>query len=90
MREVLRTRREVANRDFTMHERTRVDDYRGRKDSALALHYLWRVGEAMVRRRVRFERVYARTEPVAPRGPHPGEQRRGGGRVPVAQGGRRG
>ncbi len=67
MREVLATGREVANRDFAMHERRRVDDYRGRKDSAVALHYLWRVGEAMVSRRERFERVYARTDRVAPR-----------------------
>lgn len=67
MRAVLRARREVANRDFAMHERTRIDSYRGRKDSALALHYLWRVGEAMVSRRVRFERVYALTERVAPK-----------------------
>src|SRR4029077_10023057 len=67
MREVLRTGREVANRDFAMHERQRVDHYRGRKDSALVLHYLWRIGEAMVTRRERFERVYARTDRVAPR-----------------------
>lgn len=67
MRDVLAAGREVANRDFAMHERRRVDDYRGRKDSAVALHYLWRVGEAMVTRRERFERVYARTERVAPR-----------------------
>jgi uncharacterized protein len=49
-----------------MGARTRVDDYRGRKDSALALHYLWRIGDAMVSRRERFERVYALTEAVAP------------------------
>jgi uncharacterized protein YcaQ len=49
-----------------MGDRVRIDDYRGRKDSALALHYLWRVGEAMVIRRDRFERVYALTEAVAP------------------------
>ena len=49
-----------------MSDRTRVDHYRGRKDSAVALHYLWRVGEAMVTRRDRFERVYALTEAVAP------------------------
>jgi uncharacterized protein YcaQ len=66
MRAVLRTGREVSNRDFEMRHRTRIDDYRGRKDSALALHYLWRVGEAMVTRRDRFERVYALTEAVAP------------------------
>ena len=66
MREVLRERGEVANRDFEMGARTRVDHYRGRKDSSLALHYLWRVGEVMVSRRERFERVYALTESVAP------------------------
>ena len=49
-----------------MHARTRIDDYRGRKDSALALHYLWRIGDVMVTRRERFERVYALTEAVAP------------------------
>jgi uncharacterized protein YcaQ len=67
MRHTLRKRRLVANRDFAMGDRTRVDHYRGRKDSAVALHYLWRVGEAMVARRDRFERVYAATERVAPR-----------------------
>ena len=66
MRAVLRSGREVSNRDFAMRDRTRIDNYRGRKDSALALHYLWRVGEAMVTRRDRFERVYALTEAVAP------------------------
>ena len=49
-----------------MGARTRVDHYRGRKDSALALHYLWRIGDAMIARRDRFERVYALTEAVAP------------------------
>jgi hypothetical protein len=66
MRAVLRSGREVSNRSFEMSDRKRIDDYRGRKDSALALHYLWRVGEAMVSRRDRFERVYALTEAVAP------------------------
>ncbi len=66
MRTILRSGREVSNRDFEMRHRTRIDDYRGRKDSALALHYLWRIGEAMVTRRERFERVYAATEAVAP------------------------
>jgi uncharacterized protein YcaQ len=66
MRAILGSGREVSNRDFEMRHRTRIDDYRGRKDSALALHYLWRVGEAMVTRRERFERVYAATEAVAP------------------------
>jgi uncharacterized protein YcaQ len=66
MREILHERGTVANRDFTMGARRRVDSYRGRKDSAVALYYLWRMGEAMVTRRDRFERVYAPTEAVAP------------------------
>ena len=66
MRVVLQERPEVGNRDFDPDDRARIDSYRGRKDSALALHYLWRKGEAMVARRERFERIYARTEAVAP------------------------
>ncbi len=66
MRRILATGREVSNRDFAMRDRRRVDDYRGRKDSAVVLHYLWRIGDAMVTRRERFERVYAVTESVAP------------------------
>ncbi len=66
MRRILATGREVSNRDFAMRDRRRVDDYRGRKDSAVVLHYLWRIGEAMVTRRERFERVYAATGSVAP------------------------
>jgi uncharacterized protein YcaQ len=67
MRELLGARRELSNRDFAMGARTRVNSYRGRKDSAIALYYLWRTGEAMVTRRDRFERVYAASASVAPR-----------------------
>lgn len=66
MRTVLQERGTVTNRDFAMATRTPVNSYRGRKDSALVLHYLWRIGDAMVSRRERFERVYAPTEAVAP------------------------
>jgi uncharacterized protein YcaQ len=67
VRQVLRERGEMTNRDFAMADRTRVDSYRGRKDSAIALYYLWRTGEAMVKRRSpTFERVYALSESVAP------------------------
>jgi hypothetical protein len=66
MRQVLAERGTVSNRHFAMGDRKRVDSYRGRKDSALALHYLWRIGDVMVSRRERFERVYALTEAVAP------------------------
>ncbi|OUM97336.1 MAG: hypothetical protein BAA04_03155 [Firmicutes bacterium ZCTH02-B6] len=66
MRQVLRERGTVSNRDFDMASRTRTNSYRGRKDSALALYYLWRTGEAMTHHRENFERVYALTEAVAP------------------------
>ena len=66
MRAALRERGLVANRDFAMSTRKRTDSYRGRKDSAVALYYLWRIGEAMVHHRERFERVYAPTEAIAP------------------------
>ena len=66
MRTILRERGVVSNRDFDMATRTRTQSYRGRKDSALALYYLWRTGEVMTHHRERFERVYALTETVAP------------------------
>jgi uncharacterized protein YcaQ len=66
MRAVLRERGTVSNRDFEMASRTRTQSYRGRKDSALALYYLWRTGEVMTHHRENFERVYALTETVAP------------------------
>jgi len=66
MRDILRQRGPVSNRDFEMATRTRTQSYRGRKDSALALYYLWRTGEVMTHHRENFERVYALTEAVAP------------------------
>jgi uncharacterized protein YcaQ len=66
MRAILRERGTVSNRDFAMSSRTRTQSYRGRKDSALALYYLWITGEVMTHHRERFERVYALTEAVAP------------------------
>ena len=66
MRAILRERGTVTNRDFAMSTRTRTQSYRGRKDSALALYYLWRIGEVMTHHRENFERVYALTEAVAP------------------------
>jgi uncharacterized protein len=66
MRAILNERGTVSNRDFAMATRTRTQSYRGRKDSALALYYLWRTGEVMTHHRERFERVYALTELVAP------------------------
>ena len=66
MRDILRERGTVTNRDFRMATRKRTQSYRGRKDSALALYYLWRTGEVMTHHRENFERVYALTETVAP------------------------
>src|SRR6266545_977402 len=66
MRALLRERGTVKNRDFQMSTRTRTENYRGRKDSALALYYLWITGEVMTHHRENFERVYALTETVAP------------------------
>ena len=66
MREVLAERGTVSNREFATGTRVRIDNYRGRKDSALALHFLWRIGDAMIHHRDGFERVYALTETIAP------------------------
>lgn len=66
MRHILQQRGTVSNRDFSMTDRKRTDSYRGRKDSAIALYYLWRTGEVMIHHRQKFERVYALTEAVAP------------------------
>jgi uncharacterized protein YcaQ len=66
MREILRERGTVSNRDFEMSTRKRTQSYRGRKDSAVALYYLWRIGEVMTHHREKFERVYALAEKVAP------------------------
>jgi uncharacterized protein YcaQ len=65
IRTILREQGTVSNRDFEMAARTRIHSYRGRKDSSLALYYLWRTGEAMTHHRENFERVYALTEAVA-------------------------
>jgi len=65
MRALLRERGTLKNRDFQMSTRTRTESYRGRKDSALALYYLWYTGEVMTHHRENFERVYALTEAVA-------------------------
>jgi uncharacterized protein YcaQ len=66
MRALLRERGTVKNRDFQMSTRTRTESYRGRKDSSLALYYLWYTGEVMTHHREGFERVYALSESVAP------------------------
>lgn len=66
MRQVVREEGPVSNRDFEMNARKRVDSYRGRKDSSVALYYLWNTGEVMIHDRSRFERSYDLTERIAP------------------------
>ncbi len=66
MRALLLEHGQLSNRDFAASARRRTHSYRGRKDSALALYYLWRIGEVMIHHRENFERVYALTEAVAP------------------------
>lgn len=66
VRAILKDRETVGNRDFEAADRKKTQSYRGRKDSALALYYLWRIGDVMTHHRERFERVYALMENVAP------------------------
>lgn len=64
VRAELRQRGPLGNRDF--NGRSRVSDYRGRKDSAMALFCLWLTGELMIHHRTGFERVYDFLENIAP------------------------
>ncbi|HEX6031538.1 MAG TPA: crosslink repair DNA glycosylase YcaQ family protein [Tepidiformaceae bacterium] len=64
-RQILRERETVTSRDFPK-DGPALDHYRGSRPASLALYYLWRTGEAMTHHRERFQRVYARTEAVAP------------------------
>ena len=66
VRAILKERGTISNRDFEKADRKQIQSYRGRKDSALALYYLWRIGDVMTHHRERFERVYALAENVAP------------------------
>ncbi len=65
MRLLLKERGTLSNRTVESDTSSKTMSYRGRKDSALALYYLWYTGEAMTHHRERFERVYALTEKVA-------------------------
>lgn len=54
----------LGNRDFTGNRR--VNSYRGRKDTGVALFHWWLVGELMITRRQGFERIYDLRRRVAP------------------------
>jgi uncharacterized protein YcaQ len=56
----------MGNRDFTGNGLSQWS-YRGRKDSAVALFYLWLLGDVMISNRKGFDRIYDLRERVAPR-----------------------
>ena len=61
----LRERGPLGNRDF---EGTKVKawSYRGRKETSIALFYLWLTGEVMISNRKGFDRIYDLRERVVP------------------------
>jgi len=65
VREALRVDGPLGNRDFKGNKRFE-NNYRGRKDTSLALYALWITGEVMVHHRNGFDRIYDLTERVAP------------------------
>ncbi len=54
----------LGNRDFTGTQR--VNSYRGRKDTGVALFHWWLVGELMISSRQGFERLYDLRQRVVP------------------------
>jgi hypothetical protein len=64
VRGALWTRGPLANRDF--QGRTRVESYWARKDTGLALRYLWLTGEVMTYGRRGFERLFHFHEHIVP------------------------
>lgn len=65
VRATVRAQGPLGTRDLAGH--ARVQSYRARKDSGLALYHLWLTGELMTSGRRGFERLYDLRERVAPR-----------------------
>lgn len=65
VRQELRTRGPLGNRSFKGD--AIAGNYRGRKDTALALFDMWLCGELMIHHREGFERVYDFRENIAPK-----------------------
>ena len=65
VRRELRTRGPLGNRNFNGNAVS--GNYRGRKDTSLALFDMWLCGELMIHHREGFERVYDFRENIAPR-----------------------
>jgi uncharacterized protein YcaQ len=64
LRDELRANGPRGNRDFKGAPVS--GHYRGRKDSSIALYYLWLTGETMIHHRLGFDRSYDLRERVAP------------------------
>jgi hypothetical protein len=64
VRAELRARGALGHRDIEGH--ARVESYRARKDTGLALYYLWIAGELMTHGRRNFDRLYDFTEKIVP------------------------
>ncbi len=63
VRQAVRTQGPLRKRDLAGK---RVNAYRGTKDTGVALHYLWLIGELMTYKRIGKGRVYDFLENVAP------------------------
>jgi uncharacterized protein YcaQ len=63
--EALRDNGPMGNRDFKGNKAFR-DNYRGRKDTSVALYAHWMAGRVMIHHRDGFERVYDLSQRVAP------------------------
>ncbi|MFZ1041349.1 MAG: crosslink repair DNA glycosylase YcaQ family protein [Anaerolineales bacterium] len=66
VREALRERGPLGNRDFT-GESLGSWNYRGRKETSLVLYDMWLYGELMMHHRNGFDRVYDFRENIAPK-----------------------
>jgi hypothetical protein len=66
VRAELRTRGPLGNRDLDGNK-VGAWNYRGRKDTSLALYDMWLSGELMMHHRVGFDRVYDFREKIAPK-----------------------
>jgi len=66
VRKEIRKRGPLGNRDFESLCTLKARDYRGGKDTALALYYLWIRGEIFTHHRRNFERVYDLAENIVP------------------------
>jgi uncharacterized protein YcaQ len=65
VREALQVNGPMGNRDFKGNQKFK-NNYRGKKDTSVALYTLWITGEVMTHHREGFNRIYDLTERVAP------------------------